>query len=65
MSKNKSSLISINELMERLDIGKSTAYQLLSSGELKAFRIGRVWKIPEDAVECYISEKTTESAGKE
>ncbi len=61
MSESKSRFISIEELMKRLDIGKTTAYQLLSSGELAAFRIGKVWKIPEEAVDRYISEKITKS----
>ena len=44
--------------MELLQIGKSTAYQLLDSGEIKAFRIGRKWKIPKSAVYEYIRLKS-------
>lgn len=51
-------IITIEELMELLNIGKNTAYKLLDSGEIKAFRIGNKWKIPMDSVECYIREKT-------
>lgn len=35
-------IITVEELMELLYIGKNTAYRLLSSGEIKAFRIGKV-----------------------
>ena len=38
-------------------VGKNTAYILLSTGELKAFRINRVWKIPRQAVTDYILSK--------
>ena len=61
MNESKGRLISIEELMKQLDIGKTTAYQLLSSGELRALKIGRVWKIPEDAVDHYVSEKIMKS----
>lgn len=43
-------LISIEELCEILQIGRNTAYQLLNSGFITAFRIGRRWKIPKSAV---------------
>ena len=49
-------LITIDELCELLMIGKTTAYNLLRSGELKAFKIGRVWKISKVSVESYIRE---------
>jgi excisionase family DNA binding protein len=47
-------ILTVEELMELLYIGKNTAYQLLKSGEIRAFRIGRVWKIPKEAVSEYI-----------
>ena len=51
-------IISIDELMKLLQIGKNTAYKLLDSSEIKAFRIGKVWKIPKSAVQEYIDTKT-------
>ena len=51
-------ILTIEELMELLYIGKNTAYQLLKSGEIKAFRIGKVWKIPRESVNEYILRKT-------
>ena len=35
-------LVTTEELCEMLSIGKNTAYTLLSSGQLKAFRHNRV-----------------------
>lgn len=49
-----SEIITIDELCENLMIGRNTAYRLLNSGEIKAFKIGKVWKIPQDAVKKYI-----------
>ena len=52
-----SDLITIDELCELLSIGRNYAYSLLNAGEIKAFRIGRTWKIPRGAVWEYISER--------
>lgn len=53
-------ILTVEELMELLYIGKNTAYQLLNSGEIRAFRIGRVWKIPKEAVGEYVLRKAKE-----
>lgn len=50
-------IITVEDLMELLNIGKNTAYSLLESGEVKAFRIGRMWKIPRKSVYEYINKK--------
>ncbi len=45
--------LTVDELCELLKIGHNAAYRLLNSGELKAFRNGRVWRIPKQAVIDY------------
>lgn len=57
MHHDEPELITIEEIMELLHIGKNTAYQLLENGEIKAFRIGRKWKVEKNAVYEYIREK--------
>jgi len=52
-------LITVDELCELLFIGKNAAYALLNSGEVKAFRIGRIWKISRQAVYEYIKRKSS------
>ncbi|MDD5936007.1 MAG: helix-turn-helix domain-containing protein [Clostridiales bacterium] len=47
-------IVSIEEMCELLRIGKNTAYKLLTSGKVKAFREGRVWKVPRIALESYV-----------
>ena len=42
------------EMQEILCIGKNTAYKLLINQEVKAFKIGRLWKIPKSSVQEYI-----------
>ena len=52
-------ILTVQELMELLYIGKNAAYQLLNEGQIKAFRIGNTWKIPKAAVDEYIIKKCT------
>ena len=47
-------LVGIEELCSMLSIGKTMAYEMLRSKQIKAFRIGRSWKIPKKSVEEYI-----------
>jgi excisionase family DNA binding protein len=37
-------------------------YGLLKSGELNAFKIGKVWKIPKASVEDYVRRKIEKNA---
>jgi excisionase family DNA binding protein len=50
-------ILTVEDIMELLNIGKNTAYSLLESGEIKAFRIGRMWKIPRKSVYEYIEKR--------
>ena len=58
MDNENSPLITIDELCELLMIGRNAAYKLLTSGKIKSFKIGRVWKIPRDSVQSYILEQS-------
>ena len=51
-------LISLDELCKALIVGKSTAYNLLRNGSIKAFKIGRIWKIPKNALSQYVNSHT-------
>lgn len=47
-------MISLEDLCEILTIGKNTAYHLLKTNQIRAFKIGRIWKIPQDSVSEYV-----------
>lgn len=47
-------IMSVYDAAEVLCIGKNRVYELLLCGTLKGFRIGRVWKIPKEALREYI-----------
>lgn len=42
------------EAADYLGVGENTIYRLLKSGELSAFRIGRIWKVPRKELDKYI-----------
>ncbi len=47
-------IMTIYDVAETLCVGKNRVYELLEKKELKGFRIGRVWKIPKEALKEYI-----------
>lgn len=51
-------MLSIDDVMEMLGIGRNSVYELLNSGELKGFRIKGKWKITKRAVVEYITVKS-------
>lgn len=58
MENTSTSLMTVEELCEELMIGKNAAYELLSTGKVKGFRIGRIWKIPRVSLTEYINKET-------
>ena len=54
MSNQYEDIMSVADVAEALFIGKNRTYELLNTGALKGFRIGRVWKIPRAALQEYI-----------
>ena len=50
-------ILTRDEVMELLKIGRSTFYELIQSGKLKAFKEGNRYKVPASAVENYIRDR--------
>lgn len=51
-------VLTTEEACEALRIGYNALYKLLSSGKLKGYRNGRVWRIPKVSIETYILESS-------
>ncbi len=49
--------ISINEAAEALSVHHATIRRRITSGDLKAFKIGRIWRIREKDIDKFISER--------
>lgn len=54
MLNNYEDILTVPDVAQILYIGKNRVYELLDNGDLKGFRIGRVWKIPKEALLEYI-----------
>lgn len=50
-------ILTVADVMELLYVGKNTVYRLLHEGELKAFRIGKTWKIPKESLADFVIKK--------
>lgn len=48
-------VLTVEDLMPVLGIGRNTAYDLVRSGQIQSLRIGRKIRIPRNAVIQYIS----------
>jgi len=46
--------LSIRELADRLDIGKSSAHRLVLTGTIPGFRVGNSWRVMRSDFNAYI-----------
>lgn len=68
-AKNQPSLMTINEIVDYLQVKIRTIYNLIRKGELPAVKIGKEWRFYREDVEKYLKEKRIrygiDSIGKE
>ncbi|MBI0578608.1 helix-turn-helix domain-containing protein [Neobacillus cucumis] len=50
-------ILTVEEMMDALYIGRNYAYKLLNSGEISGFRVGKSWRIPRKSLEEFVLEK--------
>ncbi|MCL2213357.1 MAG: helix-turn-helix domain-containing protein [Oscillospiraceae bacterium] len=55
MFENYADIITINDLMTMLNIGKSTAYSLLQNNKIHHVKIGRKYVIPKQSVVDFVA----------
>jgi len=51
----RSRFLTVAEVAEIMRVSKMTVYRLVHSGEMPAIRVGRSFRVPQDAVETYLS----------
>ena len=49
--------LTLLEVQQLLYIGRNTVYKLVNSGELPAFRVGKLWRVSRQALLEYASGK--------
>jgi excisionase family DNA binding protein len=47
-------VLTVEDLMEVLNIGRNTAYEIVRSGQIRSIRVGKNYRIPRDAVEEFL-----------
>ncbi len=53
--------LTVAEVAEQMRVSKMTVYRLVHSGELEAVRVGRSFRVPEDAVEEFLAKSFFEA----
>jgi excisionase family DNA binding protein len=53
-------LLTVEEAARRLSIGRTTMYALLKDGQINSVRIGRLRRIPADALTAYTARLAAE-----
>ncbi len=49
--------LTVEQVAKRLYVGRSTAYNMVNSGEIPSVRFGRLIRVPASALEQYLSKK--------
>lgn len=61
MFEGYSDILTVEEAAEALRIGYNALYDLLNSGKLKAYKNGRVWRIPKESIKAYVLDSANPS----
>lgn len=48
-------LLTVEEAADRLRIGRTTMYALVSSGAVESVKVGRLRRVPAEAVDAYVT----------
>lgn len=54
--------LTVAEVAGMMRVSKMTVYRLLHAGELSAVRVGRSFRVPEDAVHEYLRDALSQTA---
>ena len=53
--------LTVAEVASKMRVSKMTVYRLVHNGELSAVRVGRSFRVPENAVQTYLRESYYEA----
>lgn len=55
-------LLTVEEVAQRLGIGRSLAWRLVREGQLPSVRLGRLVRVPERALENWLEQRLQDEA---
>lgn len=56
---SKQRTLCVEDLMKVLSVGRNTAYNLIHSGRIRSIKIGRIYRIPMEAVDEFLNSNDT------
>ncbi|MCD1259748.1 helix-turn-helix domain-containing protein [Paenibacillus athensensis] len=54
MFENYDDVISVDDMCEILAIGRNKAYELLQTGQIKSFKLGKAYRIPKMCIQEFV-----------
>ena len=54
-------LLTVNEVADLLRVSRMTVYRLIKTGDMSAFRVGRSYRLREEDIHSYLTERYTEA----
>jgi len=55
MTYQQPELLTIQQVMSRLQVADETVYRYIRSGKLKAIRVGGLWRVNKEALEEFLN----------
>lgn len=53
-NENRPRALKVDEMAQILSISRNSAYELVRSGRIRAIRVGRIYRIPESAIDEFL-----------
>lgn len=57
-TKEYGDIMTVEDLMDYMNIGRTTAYKLVQSGKIKTIRIGRIYRISKKSIDEYVRKES-------
>ncbi|HKH03804.1 MAG TPA: helix-turn-helix domain-containing protein [Acidimicrobiales bacterium] len=61
MSMSQARFLTPQEVADHLRVSSMTVYRLIKSGELRAVRVGKAYRLLEDDVDAYLADRFTQA----
>ena len=60
-SQARARFLTVSEVADQLRVSTMTVYRLIKSGELRAARVGKSYRLREDDIDAYLSRQFTQA----
>ena len=55
MTQERARFLTVAEVADILRVSSMTVYRLIKAGDMKALRVGKAYRVPEDEVDRYLA----------